>query len=284
VYTNGTDPAERWQARLAATARAFAYPRTPDLLAAVRPAALAAPRLAPAPSRRPARPAARRLSWAYGLALVAVLLVALLSVPGVRAGVLRFLQLGAVRILLGPTETPTTAPTTAALTPTPRPPPTPLSSVLDIAGETTLAEAREHLSFPIRLPAYPADLGEPDRVYVQGQSGPEGGAALILVWLAPDDPGRVRLALYMLDSEAVADKLYNDVVKKAPPELETAVVDGRVAIWTTGPYVLQTPLGWLVERRLIQGHVLIWADEALTYRLETDLPLDEAVRIAESLE
>jgi hypothetical protein len=44
-----------------------------------------------------------------------------------------------------------------------------------------------------------------------------------------------------------------------------------------------TRLGWLVEFRLVEGHVLIWADGSLTYRLETELPLDEALRIAESL-
>jgi hypothetical protein len=30
--------------------------------------------------------------------------------------------------------------------------------------------------------------------------------------------------------------------------------------------------------------VLIWEENQITYRLETDLPLEEAVRIAESLE
>jgi hypothetical protein len=36
--------------------------------------------------------------------------------------------------------------------------------------------------------------------------------------------------------------------------------------------------------RLINGHVLIWAGLDVTYRLETDLSLEEAVKIAESLE
>jgi hypothetical protein len=34
---------------------------------------------------------------------------------------------------------------------------------------------------------------------------------------------------------------------------------------------------------MITGNVLIWTDGALTYRLESDLPLAEARRIAESL-
>jgi hypothetical protein len=278
-FANGTDPDQRWQARLAVTARAMPYPPTPDLALAVYKAVRASPLARTARSRRPALARnPRRPGWAYGLALI-LLLVALLAVPGVRAGLVRFLQLGAVRIQLVPPESPAPAPTGAAALASPEP----LASVLDIAGETTLAEARERLTFRIPLPAYPADLGQPDQVFLQTQGDPEEGAALVLVWLAPDDPNRVRLALYILNSPFVAEKLLHEVVKQQPPEVETTDVHGRIALWTTGPYVLMTQLGWLVEFRLVEGHVLIWADGPLTYRLETDLSLDEAVRIAESL-
>jgi hypothetical protein len=33
----------------------------------------------------------------------------------------------------------------------------------------------------------------------------------------------------------------------------------------------------------VDGHVLIWTEGAITYRLETALPESEAIRIAESL-
>jgi hypothetical protein len=33
----------------------------------------------------------------------------------------------------------------------------------------------------------------------------------------------------------------------------------------------------------VNGNTLIWEDGGTTYRLETDAPLDEALRIAESL-
>src|SRR3990172_5034110 len=129
---NGGDPAERWQAHLAAVAAGFPYPATPNLAPAVRRA------LGPAASR----PAPRRgLAWA-GLAAAGMLIAALLAVPGVRAGLLEFLQIGAVRIQLGPTATPTASPTAApspsgtppAPTATARPTPTLLASVLDLAG------------------------------------------------------------------------------------------------------------------------------------------------------
>ena len=36
--------------------------------------------------------------------------------------------------------------------------------------------------------------------------------------------------------------------------------------------------------RLIDGHVLIWTEGNITYRLETSLSLDEALKVAESLQ
>ena len=52
-------------------------------------------------------------------------------------------------------------------------------------------------------------------------------------------------------------------------------------IWAVGPYPLRLYNGDLEFTRLIDGHVLIWEDEDLTYPLETDLPLEEAIRVAE---
>ncbi len=36
-------------------------------------------------------------------------------------------------------------------------------------------------------------------------------------------------------------------------------------------------------RHLVEGHVLVWVEDEITYRLETDLNLEEAIRIAELL-
>jgi hypothetical protein len=68
-----------------------------------------------------------------------------------------------------------------------------------------------------------------------------------------------------------------------PRTVGTAQVNGRPALWTTGPYILRLRGGDMDSRRLIEGHVLIWEQGPLTYRLETDLELEEAVKIAESL-
>ncbi|MGD8626434.1 MAG: hypothetical protein PVJ34_17980, partial [Anaerolineae bacterium] len=137
-----------WAEKVRSTASAFAYPPTPDVAAAEQ-RRLAA-RAAPARRRR------RRLAWGMAVALaLVVLLGGLLAVPQVRAAVLEALNLGAIRVLLGePTPTPAAKTAEAG--------PTVLPSLLDLAGETTLAEAEAQAGFPVRLPAYPADLGRPD--------------------------------------------------------------------------------------------------------------------------
>jgi hypothetical protein len=234
-----------------------------------------------------------RPAWVYAAALAVAVGVALLAVPSTRAALVSFIQIGVVRLQVGPTATPTPAPATgtpparptdrptvvAAPSATPRPTATPLGSVLDLAGETTLAEARAQVSYPVPLPSYPADLGAPDRVFVQDLDG----QSLVLVWTDPADPNQAALALFVLTAPYSADKLIYAYGKDNPQVVHT-LVDDQLAVWTTGPYVLHTQNGRLEEYRLIAGHVLVWADSAATYRLETTLPLDEAVRIAESLE
>jgi hypothetical protein len=142
-----------------------------------------------------------------------------------------------------------------------------------MAGEMTLEAAQEKVSYPILLPAYPLDLGLPDRVFVQEADG----AMTILVWLAPQQPDQVQLSLHLLPPNSWA-------IKKIDPTVITETnVNGQYAIWATGPYAMRLENGDIQFIRMINGNVLIWDDGNVTYRLETDLPLEEAIRIAESL-
>ena len=259
-----------WESRLVETAREFQYPPTPNISRAVRS------RMA-----RPRPAAARRLAWA---AVLAVLLIGvLMGVPPTRAAVLEVLQIGVLRIFVAPpTDTPQPTPTarpsepaaTAPVTATRRPTATGAAPLLTLEGETTLELARQQAGFDIPLPAYPEDLGEPDRVYLQDQ----GGSVVILVWTVPADPQRVKLSLHLLAPDTWG------VEKFEPQAVEQTTVNGTLAIWTTGPYPLVLAGGGLDFTRMIDGHVLIWVEYSVTYRLETDLTLEEAVRVAESLE
>lgn len=134
------------------------------------------------------------------------------------------------------------------------------------------------VDFPVGLPAYPAGLGLPDRVYLQtlADSGSEG-QVLILVWHYPEQPDEPRLSLSIIDAPFYG-------IKQAPVEiiLETRV-NGQYAYWIQGPHRLQLQNGDYTEWVFVAGNVLLWTNGEITYRLESGLPFVEARRVAESL-
>jgi hypothetical protein len=251
-----------WQRRLHELAGQLTYPPTPDVTASVH-AALGSHKR----RTRSGRPA-RILAWA---ALIVILLLGIFAaVPELRAAVLEALRIGAVRIFPFSEPEPTG-------TPGPVPTATALASILDLPGETTLEAAQQQLNFRIRLPGYPPDLGAPDRVFLHG----EPRSYLTLVWLQEGDAQAVDFSLSIIDWFGVAEKYY-------PWKEQPTVVNGRRAVWLTGVHELyqesddrNAPAS--LFRRLVQHNVLIWEADRLTYRLESDYPLDEAQRIAESL-
>ncbi len=257
------DPHDTLEGRLRAAAHHFRYPPTPDIVAMLRERAN--------PQRR-----ARLLSPAQAaFALLIALGALLLATPQARAAVLEALRIGVVRIVPAATVLPA-APAATGMplsSPTPaRPVPDPLRQLY---GATTLEQARARAPFVIKLPSEPPDLGPPDEVFVQTLGGPTA----IVVWRMPGDPARLRLALYILSNEVFAQKM-------GVPAIKETTVRGQPAVWASGPYFVQIGVdngAELAERRLVTGNTLIWAEGELTYRLETGLPLEQALQIAESL-
>jgi hypothetical protein len=143
-----------------------------------------------------------------------------------------------------------------------------------VIGETSLEDAAQRADISILLPTHPSDIGQPDHVFVQDADG----EIVILVWLDPQIPDRVRMSLHIISSGSWA------IRKFAPQVIEETTVNGQNAVWTTGPYPLIMQGNNIDLIRLVEGHVLIWADGDVTYRLETNVSLDEAVMIAESLQ
>jgi Domain of unknown function (DUF4367) len=255
--------------KLRAITNGMEYPRTPDIAGSVRTRLHASTR-----SRFLSRP----LAWS--LAIILVLISSLMLIPSARAAVLEFIQIGVDRIFpraITPTiqvittATPEIISTRPAISsPTPD---TLIPALQEMAGETTLADAQKTVTFPILLPAYPSDLGPPDYVFVQNAKG----NMAILVWLDPQKPNQVLMSLHQIPKGSwMIDKFQPKVIQ------ETSV-KGQRAIWTEGPYPILLRNGDLTFKRLVTGHVLIWTDGNVTYRLESDLSLEEAVKIAESL-
>lgn len=258
-----------FETRMRSIAQRMKYPHTPDIAGRVmsRIIPVTKPRFIPK-------------GWAWSLTIVVVLLFSLLLIPPVRAAVLEFIQVGIVRIFPRPTETlPLETPRTATPQSSAPVTATPSSSDLipvlsQLAGETTLSEARQMVDYTILLPTYPLDVGLPDLVFVQDVDG----AMTILVWLDSDDPKKVLMSLHFIPNGSWA------VEKIEPTTIQETIINGNRAVWTTGPYPIYFSNGDVRFERLISGHVLIWPGLDVTSRLETSLPLEEAIKIAESLE
>jgi hypothetical protein len=271
---------ELFERQLLSIAQGIEYPRTPDIAGQV----MKRLQVSSSGKRTGVRGeghlgrVSKRLAWS--VTLIVILCSSLMLIPPARAAILEFIQIGVVRIFrVEPTpSTPlqqafpsTVAPVTATAAPSPQP----LIPILEkLAGEMTLEEAQQAVEYSLLLPAYPPDLGPPDRVFVQDADG----AMTILVWIDPQQPDEVLMSLHFLPAGSWA-------VKKIEPTLiQETEVNGQRAIWAIGPYPIRYSNGNIDFTRLVNGHVLIWAVGDVTYRLETSLSLEEAVRVAESLE
>jgi hypothetical protein len=263
-----------FEAQVKAIATRMDYPRTPDVAGTVT-----------ARIRSSTHPRFPSKAAAWLLSIVLILLSSLMLIPPARAAIIEFIRIGAVRIFPQygqPTDQPTTQPTYTTTpeihttpTSTPKPSNPPLISILDrMIGRTTLASAREQVDYPIPLPTYPANLGEPDYVFTQDVEG----TMTILVWIDPQQPDKVLMSLHFIPSKSWA------INKMGPKVIQETQVNGKYAIWAEGPYPLRVrDNNEIYFTRMVEGHVLIWEVGKTTYRLETDLSMEETITIAESL-
>lgn len=249
-----------WEAAIRETAASFPYPPTPDVTAAVREH-LAAP-------AHPSSPVRARLAWA--IALLLLIVAGVLAVPQARAAVFEIIRAGAIIIFAG-------EPTPAVASPTP---PTqsespPGTAAFPLAGRTTLEKAQAQVSFSLRIPL---TEGMPAEVYLQKLPDPGlGEQVVIMLWRDPAQPERVRLRLHQIGSP------YYGLKQASISAVTQTEVNGQPAYWLEGGHQLLLDSGPEQESYFVEGNVLIWADDAITYRLESELSLEEAVHIAESL-
>jgi hypothetical protein len=243
----------------------------PDLARRVRARIVAAPPR-PASARIGWRPARRALVLALAalLVLAAVAAAVAFGVPGIR------LSFGTPPATATPTATPpaSTGPTI---------PPGPPGSRLGLGEQIDPDEAADAVPFPVRLPADPV-AGEPDAAYRSVRD------ELTFTWAPSDtlpatiDPG-VGLLLTEFrgrhDPEAI-----NKIIDSGTNVARVTVSRGR-GFWIDGdPHFsfYLTPEGRMVdETRRWVGDALIWSEGEITYRLETSLGRDAAIRIAESM-
>lgn len=77
-------------------------------------------------------------------------------------------------------------------------------------------------------------------------------------------------------------------MKLQPTATIETEVNGNPALWITGEHALtlyDEGLGSLTGMtRIVEGNVLLWQVEDVTYRLEVELDLSEAIKLAETIE
>jgi hypothetical protein len=232
--------------------RSLEFPPTPDLSARVRERIAAEraprPRLAVFPARR---------ALVIALALLAVSVGALMTVPGTRAAILEFFGLRGVAI-----ERVETLPTV------------PKNVELNLGARLGLDEAGERVDFELVVPER---LGRPDEVYVL--DFPPGGM-VSFVYGSAEEPR----ALFTQFRATVEDVFFKKVA--ADTQVEAVTVNGEPGFFLSGaPHVfayVDANGQFRQETVRLAGNVLLWERGELTLRLEADVTKAEALRIARS--
>lgn len=159
----------------------------------------------------------------------------------------------------------------------------PIGMTLGLGASVPLDEAERLAGIDLILPTDPA-IGPPDAVFVNA-------GRVSLVWAArPGLPaaGSDGIGLLISEFRGVVDDGYYRKVLRAPATVTEVTVDGSRGFFISGPphffvYVDEQGNDVDASHRVV-GDTLIWADGPVTYRLESGLDMEAAIRLAESLQ
>jgi hypothetical protein len=199
-------------------------------------------------ARLTARPQRRRRTLVAALAALVLALAVALAVPPARSAILRFLHLQGVTIER-----------------VERLPEVKTSGALDLGKPLTLAEARRTIHFrPLTSPL----LGEPDRVTWDGHQ----------LWFVY---GHTRLLVSQFLATGVP--VYIKKVAEPGTTITPVVVNGGMGFFLSGArhFIYMAPSRIIHDERVrLARDVLLWEHGPLTLRLEGELTLAQALRIA----
>ena len=228
------------------------------------------------PGRGNARPVRRSLV----LAIVAlVVLAAIVGAIGFGVPGIRIIFSGASpapSASLAPSATSTFA---AAASPTPAGPP---GSDLDLGFLTTPAEAPNLTDFGLLRPTDPA-VGVPDTIWYR-----EG--RLTLIWTSRPglpDTEAARIGLLLTEFRGSVDREFIGKMVGSGTTLTPVTVSGSTGYWIAGAlhdfFYLDANGQVVNDGRRAVGDTLIWTRGTITFRLETSLGREAAIRIAETI-
>jgi hypothetical protein len=238
--------------------REVEWPPTPDLVSRVQH------RLTTSPPERPS------LWWrpvlVAGLALLALTLG---FSPGAREAVARLLGVVGIRI---ETKVETTVPPTFDL---------------GLGTQLSADEAASLVDYTVLSPGS-SDLGAPDTIYYNDA---RLGGQISLVWVpGPNLPEAADSGVGMLISSfrgSLDSSTYAKELNASRNLLLDVEVRGRPGFWIEGEphvFLFENPNGSIeFESIRLAGNVLLWEENGVTIRIESALPRDVVLRIAESL-
>jgi hypothetical protein len=242
---------------LLALADDVAWPATPDLAAAVQARIVAEPRTA---RRAPRPPLRRRLLPALVAALV--ILVAfgalLAASPGVRATLRDWLGIGTVSIKR-----------------VDRLPDLSTARTLELGRRVDAAQAARHLGPPL---VTVRALGAPDAIYA-GTAVVPAQVSVVYVARPGLPPGTAGIGALLDEIDGDQLPFIQKLVGARVP-IKRVDVDGAEGIFVSGPHAVYLP-DQLQPR--LAGNPLLWVRDGVTYRLETALGVDAALRLARSV-
>lgn len=254
-----------------------AYPPTPDLAQTVR-IALTRP---PAPSRRAARwpfqLSPHRAAALAALALAVLLLGMFVLFPSAPVAIADRLGLRGVTIRF--------------LDEAPTPAPSPVGGRLALGRRIDLDDARAQVAFPIHVPTLDG-FDSPDEVYLS--LGPSDGMVSFVYraasGLPPTPETGVGALLTQFRAETDRDLIEKSLLGKGlspTATLELVSVNGGRGFWIEGPghfFLYRDSAGSVeLEEYRLAGNALLWEQDGLTFRLESALPKERAVALAESV-
>jgi hypothetical protein len=259
-------PASDWTTDVATRVRA----RLAD-----RPVAAAGVRRSWRPVRPWWHPAPR------GLAIALIILLAFAAIAGAVG-----LGLPGLRLLLGgpSSSPPPVAPSSSATAPGSTPPGPP-GSTLGLGERLDLAAIRAAVDRPLGVPSDPT-IGPPAATYLDRAKG----ESVALVWaVSPDlpatrDPG---VGLLLISFDGTIEAGYWEKVIDTGTSVGPVRVGTDRGFWISGDphmfFFVDAAGGFVQDSRRWVGDALIWSNGTTTWRLETSLGRDAALRIAESL-
>lgn len=212
------------------------------------------------------------IAWKAGLVAATLLIASMLALPDARHALADWIGLSGIRIEIGdrPDDPPPTVTT--------------IGGSLLLGEAATLEGAASAVEFELVAPSAGPEGVEPE-VYLNHF---EGAPVVSLLYPASNELpgiGETGVGLLLMQIDAAGNTsmfITKRASAESPPQPVT--VDGAAGMWIQGG-VLMIDAGdpfWTYRRR--SGNVLVWERGGITYRMESNLPRDDAIAIGESVE